>query len=258
MVLDDEVTVVLPQRNQGSMTLACIRSLRDWDGDNWPIVVVDDGSQDGSAELISLADVPRCHTIVQPSQGVTAAWNAGLRSVQSPFVVLLNNDVEINDRCLEFLVAPLRNRQAAVVGVEWRCEPLLPDTLLKQFPARRLLAGWCLAMRTELCQRVGGFDETLQIYYSDTDFLLRTVGVLSHDEAESVLAVVQCPGLHHLGHQTTRHDPDRSKRWHADRGRFLQKWHLGTASSHSLCADSCRRFAVRTHGWDAFSTPNFE
>lgn len=218
-----DATVIIPQRNRGSLTEACIDSLRRWERENWPIVVVDDGSSDGSAEWIELAAVPNCRVLRQPSLGVTAAWNAGIQSVTTPSVVLLNNDVLVDGPVLDELLKPLRNRQALIAGVEWRREPLVPRQLESRFPDRRLLAGWCFAFETELWSQLGGFDETLRLYYSDTDFQCRAAQNLSMSTAGRVLSVVPLLPLRHLGHQTTRRVPGRTSQWQADRARFLSK-----------------------------------
>ncbi len=219
-----DATVIIPQRNHGSLTAACIESLRRWEGENWPIVVVDDGSSDGSPELIELAAIPNCRVLRQMSLGVTAAWNAGIQSVTTPFVVLLNNDVLVDGPVLDELLKPLQYRQALIAGVEWRREPLIPRQLESRFPGRQLLAGWCFSFETELWSQLGGFDESLRLYYSDTDFQCRAAQCLPMASAGRVLSVVPLMPLRHLGHQTSRLVPERASRWQADRARFLCKW----------------------------------
>lgn len=217
MVADHEVTVVIPQRNHASLTLDCIRSLRRFERIN--VIIMDDGSADDSVSAIRRANLPDCELIQQPPRGVTTAWNAGIRRVETPFVLLLNNDVAIEGPFVERLVMPLRNREAMIAGVEWRTEPLIPRQVI---PNRQLLAGWCLAFEKRLWSRLGGFDESLRLYWSDADFQCRAA--ILDSASETALTAVSTLPLRHLGHRTTQQEPRRTSLWHADRIRFLAKW----------------------------------
>ncbi len=248
--MECQITIVIPQRGQSALTIAAIRSLRSWEDESSRVIVVDDGSGDDSVGNIRREGFPNCDVLEQPPRGVTAAWNAGIHHATSEYMVLLNNDVMIDGPFLERLIRPLRNRQAWIVGAEWRNEP--------QAPVSRLLTGWCLAFERSLWERLGGFDERFRLYWSDTDFQCRAacenpksgfaipVRALTNrdslppaDSPEKRNPVIKAePGffpvlravpelpLRHLGHRTARHDPQRTKWWHADREAFVHKWNV--------------------------------
>jgi len=209
-----DVTLIIPQRNFGALTQACIRGLRDHESRCWPVIVVDDGSEDASREGIRNAGFENCRVISQPPLGVTAAWNAGIGRVETPWVILLNNDVLIDGPFVEWLMQPLRAGQAFITGAETRSEPLLLN--------RTLLSGWCFGFAVELWRELGGFEESLRLYWSDTDF--QCSAMLRSAANKTALKCVASLPLRHLGHQTARHDPRRRELWQADRARFVTKW----------------------------------
>lgn len=227
MMSPPDATLVIPQRNRGELTVACLESLRRQEQSAWPVIVVDDGSSDPAPQRVRQVLRPADELIAQTHAGVTHAWNRGITAVTTPFVVLMNNDVLCHGPGLDHLLAPLRTGTARITGAEARIERWLPPACLTGCPGGRLLSGWCLAFAKDLWTRLGGFDESLRLYWSDTDFQCRA-GRLAPGRADVLLAVDGLP-FQHLGHQTTRDDTNRQRQWHTDRLAFLRKW---TACRH--------------------------
>jgi GT2 family glycosyltransferase len=72
------------------------------------VLVLDDGSRDGTADWLS-THWPGVEVVVQPNSGVTAALNACLRAARdSELVALFNNDMEFDPGCLGELVRELQ------------------------------------------------------------------------------------------------------------------------------------------------------
>jgi hypothetical protein len=98
------VSVVIPSWNGERLLPACLDSIRAQTVPDAEVIVSDDGSTDGTIELIS-RNYPEVGLVRSPSnRGFAAAANAGLRASRGEFVLLLNNDVALEPRCLEELL----------------------------------------------------------------------------------------------------------------------------------------------------------
>jgi GT2 family glycosyltransferase len=101
-----------------------------------------------------------------PPQGFTAPVNAGLRAVDTPYAVVMNDDVEVLEGWWEPLRAAL-DEGASVV---------FPQTV--EGAMREDFAAWCFALgaRTiaEMSHAPGEFfDPALRVWFQDSDLLVR-------------------------------------------------------------------------------------
>ena len=88
------ISVVIPLYNKAtsiSSTLECILNQTFAD---WEVVVVDDGSTDGSANIVNSMDDSRIRLIRQPNAGVSAARNRGAIEAEGEFIAFLDADDE--------------------------------------------------------------------------------------------------------------------------------------------------------------------
>jgi glycosyltransferase involved in cell wall biosynthesis len=109
---EDLVSVVIPSYNRAYCVATTIDSALAQTHGNVEILLVDDGSSDGTRALIEerYRGEPRVRYIHQANAGVSAARNHGLRLARGQFIALLDSDdiwlpwkIEAQLRCLEAL-----------------------------------------------------------------------------------------------------------------------------------------------------------
>lgn len=212
----ESVCLIIPQFNQVRLTLQAIRTLRQFDPVVWPIVVVDNGSSpDSIRQLHELRDTA-VQVLTRKHAGLTSAWNAAARQSRADYLIFLNNDTRSTGPWVQSLLSPLRQGAAIVSGVATRREIQLASPV-------DLLAGWCFALRRETFVAVDGFDAAMQLYFSDTDFLLRVRDQCATRTASTFVAVPGLP-ISHIGHATAHQLPDQKAQWLVDRKAFLARW----------------------------------
>ncbi len=251
-----ELSVVIPSWNTRAYLAACLDALERAGTPPLEIIVVDNGSQDGSAELVS-ERYPAVRLIRNPhNEGFARGSNQGMRVARGRYVLLLNTDTEVGPdsllRLWRFLEEEPAYAAAAprLVHADGRTQrtvqefpnlwtPLFFSTPLERwFPDSRelrryFMRDWsqessrdvdqppaaCLLIRKSVLDQVGLFDEELWLFYNDVDLArrLRTAGWRTRYLAEACV-------VHHGGGSTSRF-ADFVSTWQRDRLRYYRKHH---------------------------------
>lgn len=214
---EERISLIVPQHNQPVRTKTLLDQLGQREPEPHEFVLVDDGSL--LADPFPWPSASNQVRLRQPHSGVTAAWNHGARNSSGGVLVFLNNDVEIEGAFLAALRGELADPAVSLAGVAWREERSLPARLSSHlgFP---LVEGWCFAVRREDFESLNGFDESMRLYFSDTDFQWR----LRERFPERRFSVQPHLPLVHEGHATMRTLPERRPTWQRDRRLFVEKW----------------------------------
>lgn len=217
------------------------------------VVVVDQESLDGSADLVE-AEFPEARLIRQrPNVGFAAGNNIGFRAARGRYLVLLNSDTVVPPGWLNELVATAdAHPRAGLIGprlhnpdgtLQYSCRrfPTLGAGLFRHTPLEWLaprnrftadylmrdwdhrserevdwLSGACLLARRELVESVGGLDEGYFFYFEDVDWSLR-----AHRAGWEVRYVPSPVVLHEIGRSSDRRPRRMIVRHHQSAYRFF-------------------------------------
>ena len=112
------VSVIVPAYNEEVGIAAAVRSLV---GGNYPtleVIVVDDGSTDGTSAVVEAlaADDPRVRLIHQPNGGKSAALNTGIAAARHDVIVMVDGDTVFEPDTIRYLVAALADPGVGAVA----------------------------------------------------------------------------------------------------------------------------------------------
>ena len=179
------VSVIIPTYNRRGLLLEAIASVLAQPVPDLEVLVVDNGSSDGTCEAVAALPDPRIRCLRETRRGVAAARNAGLRAMRGRSVLFLDDDDLLAPEVLPRLLAALAaNPEAGVAYGGF--ENIWPDGRREAgFGENRHLSGDLLGfffhkvphlIVTALCRREAltglFFDEQLA-KSEDADFFLR-------------------------------------------------------------------------------------
>lgn len=106
------VSIIVPIYNYKSYLRKCIDSLLKQNYENIEIILVDDGSSDGSAEICRdyAEKSNKIVLLTQENKGVTAARLAGLERAAGEYVTFVDADDWIEDNHIEILISQMTDR----------------------------------------------------------------------------------------------------------------------------------------------------
>jgi len=203
-----DLSIVIVNWNTCDLLAQCLQSIHDTASDLDPeIVVVDNGSTDGSVRMIR-ERFPRTHVIVNAeNMGFVRANNQAIARCQGRYVLLLNSDTKVLPGALDEMVRFMdAHPDAGVAGARllnpagtfqashspfptlWR-EFLMLSGLGRRFVRPRYpsygpevekgvqqvdyVEGACLLVRREAVDKVAGLDEGIFMYAEEVDWCYR-------------------------------------------------------------------------------------
>ncbi|MEM8953277.1 MAG: glycosyltransferase [Verrucomicrobiota bacterium] len=181
-----KVSVLVCTHNGGRTLRACLESLGRLRYRNREVIVVDDGSEPDLAALVGDFAAEGVRYVRQGHEGLSAARNRGAMEAEGEILAYTDDDCEVDEDWLGFLVAALEDGEYVAVGgpnippsdggwVE-HCIGSAPGgplhVMLTDIEAEHL-PGCNLAVRWDAFQRVDGFLKEYRVAGDDVDFCWR-------------------------------------------------------------------------------------
>jgi GT2 family glycosyltransferase len=236
-----KVTAVIPHWNRKDLLATLLENLQRQTRPFDQIIVADNGSDDGSAELAEQAGVEVLR--LGSNLGFAAAVNRGIQSTDAEWVAILNNDVTLQPDWLRILLAEAERQNASFAtgkilseashatidgtfdeisrgACACRCGAGKPDApIWNQARHIRMAPMTAAIFRRSLFDEVGLLDETFGSYLEDVDFGFRSA-LAGHDG-------IFVPGAeaYHRGSAT-------AGRWQKDTVRLISRNQVLLARKH--------------------------
>lgn len=195
------VSIIIVNWNGEDVLKDCFSSLEKISYRNWELIFVDNGSTDGSEELVKKYKLKyKNYQLIKNKEnlGFAPANNQGVKKAEGEYILLLNNDTKVSAKFLEILIEKMESDEK--IGV------IQPKIKIMDYPNRLDNAGsfltitgflthWgymekdsprfnkeqlifsakgaCLLTRKELVEKLGLFDPDYFSYFEETDFCWR-------------------------------------------------------------------------------------
>ena len=199
---EPKIAIIIINWNTYQLTFNCLKSLKACTYKNKTIFLVDNGSKDDSGDKIAL-EFPDINFIKNEiNEGFTGATNKALKVILKQnfdYVLLLNNDTEVNPNFLSLLEARMDSDQNLAAtqplildfpnkNTIWnaggsfnsffclfktRCKGMIYNPKLKIDTYTQWISGCCILVKIAVIKKVGLLDNRFFIYFEDADWSIR-------------------------------------------------------------------------------------
>ena len=194
------VYVITLNWNRCEDTVACLASMGDLTYPNKSLLLVDNGSDDGTPDVVALR-FPEVEIITNKQNlGFAAGFNVGIRHAfnqDADYAFIVNNDTTIDENALSEMMTLVEDdvgliapkiyyasepdriwsvggmRQPLTIEMTGDAQGEIDSGQWATVIERDYLVGCALLISRRLCDKVGLFDERFFMYYEDSDLSLR-------------------------------------------------------------------------------------
>ncbi|MFC1625813.1 glycosyltransferase family 2 protein [Patescibacteria group bacterium] len=195
------VSIIMANWNGGDVYRKCLKSLSKIMYPNWELVVVDNGSSDGTTSISLEAIYKPKHSKLIKNKvnvGFAPANNQGYKISKGKYILLLNNDTLVDPNFLNVMVEKMEGDDGLGVlqpKIRVMDNPKLLDNAgsfltrigflhhwgfmkkdSKEFDKEREVfttKGACMLIRRKIIEKLGLFDSDFMSYFEESDFCWR-------------------------------------------------------------------------------------
>jgi GT2 family glycosyltransferase len=254
-----EISIVFTNWNTRDYMRDCIHSVREkTQGVTYEIIVVDDGSTDGSVEMLQ-SEFPDVKIVVnEKNLGVAKAYNRGVAQARGKYIQMLNTDMILVNNAIKILHEFLENHpEAGACGAWLRNRDMTSQVSYGNFPSlsqafvdalflnelfpsagfpnrgtipletmntpfeTEYVTGASMLIRKNIVDEMGFFDETFTSYCEETDFCYR----MKHQAKLKLYFVPDAQIIHFGGASFSKVRKYQTQLLYSGYNKFLTKHH---------------------------------
>jgi len=202
------ISVILPVHNSEKYLRDALHSVFNQDYTPIEIIIIDDGSTDGTSQIVK-EYAGKVQYTFQQNQGPAAARNLGIQKANGDFITFIDaDDLWPEDKLKHQMGCFEQYPETEIVqGLVKRADLSIPDEYAKNNGDEQLFIHsnlGAMIIRKAVFTKVGVFDETLT-YHSDTDFWFRAresgIKILVD---KRIALIYRIHGRNHTSGQTTK------------------------------------------------------
>ncbi len=212
------VSVILPTYNRQKFIEEAIQSLLDQTYENFEVIIVDDGSEDKTEEVVRSFDDKRIIYIYQDNKGRSSARNLALSHAKGDYITFLDSDDLYYKEKIEKQVYFLeKNKNFSMVYTSADCMDVHGNILKNHYRAN--VSGWIyrkiayfvhttitlptVMVRKDVFATLGGFDEDMH-RFEDTDMWRRISKTYKIAGIKDITCLLRTHTENHLENQSPK------------------------------------------------------
>jgi glycosyltransferase involved in cell wall biosynthesis len=256
------VSIIVPTRNRAEKLQRCIASFQRINTSiDWELIIVDNGSNDGTAELLASLHVANCKIVREPRKGSALARNAGIKHAAGEILAFTDDDCYVTENYIDALCNAF-DRDASVGFIGGRIllfdRTDLPVTINEGVDYRRfnkmtflpagVVQGANMAFRRSALNAIGNFDESFATI-SGFDVVACACalwkGIVGANDPSVVV-------FHHHGRKNQQQFRARTRFYDFGRGSYYAKFILRSDSRSAYVTGWSTSFVTRYQSASSF------
>ncbi|MDF2888917.1 MAG: glycosyl transferase family 2 [Lacrimispora sp.] len=157
--MPNKVTIIIPNYNGLKFMEPCFKALKAQSDQNFELLVVDNGSTDGSVKWLKDHQIPSI--FLEENTGFSGAVNVGIRESVTPYIILLNNDTEPQPGYVGEMVKAIE-RSKKIFSVSSKMIQLYHKDLMDDAGDMYSVLGW--AYQRGVGQKSSGYNKACQVF----------------------------------------------------------------------------------------------
>ncbi len=168
-----EFSIIIPTYNRLSQLKLAIHNIFKQDFDDYEVIVVDDGSTDGTEQYLKSLATQNLKWISQNNKGPAAARNAGIKLSNGKYIVFTDDDCTVPPNWLSRFKKVFESNEVDIIGgavensnkkniypeVSQHITNFFVEYLNHEGKSSPFLTSNNIAYRADILKKVGGFDE---------------------------------------------------------------------------------------------------